>query len=52
MKLFEVVKIRKVVSYAFIEAESFADAEEIAEMYPEQFEFDHEVDEYTGRVAE
>jgi len=52
MQTFKVDKVKRVVSYAYIKADSFADAEEIAEMYPDNFEFDHEVEEFTAEVAE
>ncbi len=47
MKEFKVVRKQIIISYAFIEAETFEDAEAIAEYETEDFELSDQWDEYS-----
>ena len=46
MKEFKVVRKQIIISYAYVEAETFEDAEAIAEYETEDFELCHEIEEF------
>ena len=52
MKEYRVVRKQTIISYAYIEADNWEDAEAIAEYETEDFEFCHEIEEFKTEVQQ